>query len=315
MKKNFGMVFPGQGSQKVGMLVDIAKEYKVVTETYAAASAVLGYDLWQLVAAGPAEQLNQTEYTQPALLVGAYALWQIITEQHHLPCLLAGHSLGEYTALLCSGALNFAEAVALVAARGRYMQEALPVGAGGLAVIVGLDDVMVQELCQEITATGQELLEPANFNSQGQIVVAGHLGSLLRGIALAKARGAKIAKLLPVSVPAHCSLMKDAAAKLEALLTTITIKTPQIKVINNVDAVIYSGPDSIRSGLIRQLYMPVRWVATIHEFISYGITNIIECGPGRVLTGLNRRISAELSLLHADGLSSLRELLDTYEIE
>lgn len=314
MKKKFGMVFPGQGAQYVGMLSDVSQEYKEVQQVYAEASSVLGYDLWSLVVNGPEEVLNQTEYTQPALLAGCYAIWKIVSA-YHTPCVLAGHSLGEYTALVCAGSLRFTDAIRLVAARGMYMQEAVPPGVGGLAAIVGLSDAQVAQLCSEVKLKDNEYLAPANFNSQGQVVIAGNSAPLLQAIDLAKSYGAKLAKLLPVSVPSHCLLMKGAADKLGALLADMPIKSPNIKIINNVDVMPYSNEESIRCGLTKQLYSPVRWVEIIHDFISNGITHIIECGPGKVLTGLNRRISAELTLFHTDKLSNLRHVLETCEIE
>lgn len=314
--KKLGIVFPGQGSQSVGMLADIAQEYSIVQQVYGEASEVLGYDLWRLVKEGPAEELDKTTHTQPALLAGAYAIWKILFAHHkHQPCLLAGHSLGEYTALVCAQAIAFTDAIRVVAARGQYMQEAVPVGQGGLAAVVGLDDNSVRTICEQAVAGTQEVLSPANFNSQGQVVIAGHLTALAKAMDLAKAKGAKIAKLLPVSVPSHCVLMKNAAENLAQLLKTVAIQKPKIPVVNNVDVLVYDSPEAIREGLVRQLYMPVRWVEVIQGFIDHGVTKIIECGPGRVLTGLNRRIGAELTLTHTSDLRNLRELLATDEIE
>jgi len=286
-----GVVFPGQGSQFVGMLSDIAKESSVIEKTFAEASAVLNYDLWQLVAKGPSEELDKTEHTQPALLAASFALWQVMQCE---PAILAGHSLGEYTALVCAQALTFKDAIRLVAARGKYMQEAVPQGVGALAAIVGLDDATVKQICE--ACAGSEVLMPANYNSPGQVVVAGHKAAVERAIIAAKEKGAKIAKLLPVSVPSHCALMKPAADRLAKLLDSLTIETPKIPVINNVDANFYKTPEQIRDGLVRQLYSPVRWVETIQEFSKLGITEVIECGPGKVLTGLIKRIDSNLEL-------------------
>ncbi len=314
--KKIGIVFPGQGSQTVGMLTDIAREYSIVQEVYREASEILGYDLWRLVSEGPAEELDKTAQTQPALLAGSYAIWKILFNQvKHKPSLLAGHSLGEYTALVCAQALSFADAIRLVAARGRFMQEAVPAGQGGLAAIVGLDENTVRAICEQ-AVSGAEVLSPANFNSHGQVVIAGHRTAIERALGLAGKAGAKIAKLLPVSVPSHCVLMKPAADRLAELLATIDIQKPKFSVLSNVDVTLYIRPEEIRDGLVRQLYMPVRWVEVVHEFINHGVTYLVECGPSRVLTGLNRRIGAELTLMHTGDLRSLRELLDTeFEIE
>lgn len=314
--KKLGIVFPGQGSQKVGMLADIAPEYPVIRQVYEEASEVLGYDLWKLASEGPAEKLDQTANTQPALLASAFALWQVLfAHNKHKPSLLAGHSLGEYSALTCAKAISFPNAIKLVAKRGEFMQEAVPQGKGGLAAIVGLEENIVREICEQAVA-GSEVLSPANFNSHGQVVIAGHIAAINRAIELADKAGAKIAKLLPVSVPSHCGLMKSAADQLVQLLDDIPIQKPIIPVVNNVDVAVYETPEAIRDGLVRQLYNPVRWVEVIQYFINHGVTYIIECGPGKVLTGLNRRIGAELTLMHTADLRSLREILDAeFEIE
>jgi [acyl-carrier-protein] S-malonyltransferase len=314
--KKLGIVFPGQGSQAVGMLADIAAEYPIVEQIFAEASEVLNYDLWRLVSKGSAEQLEQTAHTQPALLASSYAIWQILfAHSKHKPALLAGHSLGEYTALVCAQAISFKDAIRVVAARGHFMQEAVPSGEGGLAALVGLDENSVRTICEQ-AISGEEVLAPANFNSQGQVVIAGHRTALNKALALATAKGAKLAKILPVSVPSHCLLMKGAAEKLGQLLATVAIQKPVVSVINNVDVVAYESPEAIRDGLVRQLYMPVRWVEVMQEFINHGVSYMVECGPGRVLTGLNRRIGAELTLMHTSDLRSLRELLETeFEIE
>lgn len=314
--KSIGFVFPGQGSHSVGMLANIANEFPEIKSTYSQASEVLGYDLWQLVQEGPAEVLDQTVHTQPALLAGAYAIWQIIqTKKKIQPTILAGHSLGEYTALVCGQAISFQDAVKLVAARGQYMQEAVPLGEGALAAVIGLDDAAVSAICKK-AALGDEVLSPANYNSAGQVVIAGHKLAVERAIILAKEEGARMAVLLPVSVPSHCILMKPAAEKLKELLSRITIKTPVIPVLCNVDVKIYHDPEAIRDGLVRQLYMPVRWVETIQTFVKMGVKYIVECGPGKVLTGLNKRISSEIELAHTADLDSLQNLLDvTLQIE
>lgn len=305
-----GIVFPGQGSQSVGMLKDIASEFPVVQATFDEASAVLGYDLGQLILQGPAEELDKTVHTQPALLAASYAIWRILNDKkNQQPALLAGHSLGEYTALVCANALSFADAIKLVAARGQYMQEAVPAGQGALAAIVGLPDAAVDEICQK-ARLNDEVLSPVNFNCPGQVVIGGHIAAVNRAVVLAKESGARLAKLLPVSVPSHCILMKPAAERLAVLLQQTTINTPAIPVINNADVKIYASAEAIRDGLTRQLFMPVRWLETIQAFTQAGITHIIECGPGKVLSGLNKRIDSNLQLTST---ADLQNLLETAE--
>lgn len=290
MKNNASaFLFPGQGSQSVGMLFDVASTHPVVEETFARASAVLGYDLWKLIQEGPEEKLNQTEYTQPALLTSSVALWHIYQgTQTPLPNYLAGHSLGEYSALVCAHALDFEAAVQLVADRGQYMQEAVKPGEGAMAAIIGLTNEQVAQVC--LQAAQGEIASPANFNAIGQVVIAGHTEAVLRAIDLAKKAGAKIAKQIPVSVPSHCELMRPAAERLAMRLANIHIKAPQIPVIHNVDVRTYDSAEEIRSALIRQLYCPVRWVETIQYLVKNGVKTAIECGPGKILAGLNKRI-------------------------
>lgn len=312
--KKIGFVFPGQGSQTIGMLADIAKDYSEVKATFDEASNALGYDLWKLVQEGPAETLDRTMYTQPALLAASYAVWRILKNHSNLnPELLAGHSLGEYTALVCAESLSFHDAITLVEARGKYMQEAVPMGEGALAAIIGLDDNAVHELCEQSALPG-EVLTAANYNSTGQVVIAGTKIAVERAIVLAKEKGAKLAKCLPVSVPSHCELMKPAALKLERLLTTLSIKPPVIPVINNVDVAFYQIPGAILDGLVRQLYHPVRWVEIIKKFEAMGIDTIVECGPGKVLTGLIKRITPDIKLIQTD-LNSLETLNHHSQVE
>jgi [acyl-carrier-protein] S-malonyltransferase len=311
--KSFGFVFPGQGSQTVGMLADIAAAYPQVEATYAEASSVLGYDLWKLVQQGPSEELDKTVHTQPALLAASFAIWRIITAKNtEKPTLVAGHSLGEYTALVSANAISFSDAIRLVAARGQFMQEAVPAGEGALAALVGLDDAVVRDICEKAALNG-EILAPANFNSPGQVVIAGSKIAVERALVLAKEAGVKIAKLLAVSVPSHCELMKPAAKKLSDMLASMNIKTPEFPVLNNVDVMVYSSPDSIRDGLIRQLFMPVRWVETIQTFANSGVSFIAECGPGKVLTGLNKRIEPQLQFTSSNDLATLTNLMATLE--
>ena len=308
--KAFAVVFPGQGSQTIGMLADIAHEFPEVEATYAEASAVLGYDLWKIVQQGPAELLDQTVYTQPALLAASYAMWRILIKNND-PVLLAGHSVGEYTALVCAQALQFSDAVRLVAARGQLMQDAMPAGQGALAAIIGLENAVVEAICQKAVLTN-EVLTPANFNSPGQVVIAGHKIAVERAMVLAKEAGARLVKLLPVSVPSHCALMKPASDELKKIIANISIQTPMIPVINNVDVEIYKDPYSIREGLVRQLFMPVRWVEIIKKMSDnavLSIQSIIECGPGKILTGLNKRIvTTEIALTHTADLETVQLL-------
>jgi [acyl-carrier-protein] S-malonyltransferase len=306
-----GFVFPGQGSQSVGMLADIAHEFPEVEATFAEASAVLDYDLWNLVSKGPAEELDKTVHTQPALLAASYAIWRILKSEKKLqPAVLAGHSLGEYSALVCAEAISFRDAIHLVASRGKFMQDAVPAGESGLGAIVGLEDSDVETLCKKSAEAG-EVLSPANFNCPGQVVIAGHIKAVERALVLAKASGAKLVKLLPVSVSSHCVLMRPAAEHLAKLLSETNIQKPIIPVISNVDVKIYASADNIRDGLVRQLYMPVRWVETIQQFVKMGVNNIVECGPGKVLSGLNKRIMSDLQLTSSQDAASLHHLLET----
>ncbi len=284
-----GFIFPGQGSQSTGMLAALADAHPLVEETYQEASDALGYDLWQITQEGPAEKLNSTEVTQPAMLAAGVATYRIWSEQGGAkPAVMAGHSLGEYSALVCANALNFTDAIKLVAERGKLMQQAVPAGSGAMAAVLGLDDDAVRAVCEE--AAQGDVVEPVNFNSPGQVVVAGSKAAVERATGIAKDKGAKRAVLLPVSVPSHCSLMKPAADELAKKLADITIHTPEVTVINNVDVASPSDPDQIRDALTRQLYQPVRWVEVIQTMNGQGIDTVIESGPGKVLAGLNKRI-------------------------
>lgn len=287
------MVFPGQGSQSVGMLSALAGDFSLVSETFHEAGEVLGYDLWKLVSEGPEADLNRTDRTQPAMLSAGVAVWRLWRAQGGVrPAMMAGHSLGEYTALVCAGALEFADAVALVAERGQCMQEAVPVGSGAMAAILGLDDAQVVAVCTE--AAQGEVVAAVNFNSPGQVVIAGNAAAVQRAIDLAKAGGAKRAVLLPVSVPSHCALMRPAAERFAKRLRDTDIRSPSIPVLQNVDVTAHDAPDAIRAALERQLYSPVQWVRTIEKMHDAGIRRIIEAGPGKVLAGLCKRINKEL---------------------
>ena len=287
------MIFPGQGSQSVGMLGQLADAFPVVEATFAEASAVLGYDLWQRVKDGPVDLLNQTTCTQPALLSAGVATWRCWQERSaQLPAMMAGHSLGEYTALVCADAINFSAAVALVEKRGAHMQNAVPEGTGAMAAILGLDDAQVIDVCTQ--AAQGEVVSAVNFNSPGQVVIAGNAAAVERAMQLAKQAGAKRALPLPVSVPSHCSLMKPAADAFAADLAAIEIRPPVIPVLHNVDVETHAEPDAIRAALSGQLYNPVRWVETIRAMRSAGIDTVFEMGPGKVLAGLNKRIDKSM---------------------
>jgi len=287
-------VFPGQGSQTVGMLADVAGAYPLVGETFAEASAVLGYDLWQLVQHGPAELLNETQRTQPALLTASVALYRVLAQRGvPAPKVMAGHSLGEYSALVCADAIAFTDAVHLVAKRGEYMQEAVPAGVGSMAAIIGLEDAVVVQACAE--AAGDEVVAAVNFNSPGQVVIAGHKAAVERASNACLKAGAKRALPLSVSVPSHCALMQPAAEKLAVELQRITITAPKIPVINNVDVTMLTAADDIRDALVRQLYSPVRWTETVQLLASQGVVTLDEIGPGKVLTGLTKRIDKNLN--------------------
>lgn len=301
-------VFPGQSSQSVGMLSALATVYPEVRQTFDESSGVLGYDLWNLVQHGPESELNQTDKTQPAMLAAGVAVWRIWqARQGRMPAVMAGHSLGEYTALVCAGALDFADAVRLVAERGRYMQEAVPAGAGAMAAILGLEDAQVIQVCAD--AAQGEVVAAVNFNSPGQVVVAGEATAVARAVDLAKQAGAKRTLILSVSVPSHCLLMKPAAERLAALLWTISMNVPRIPIINNVDVAIYGETDKIRDALVRQLYNPVRWVETIRAMTGAGVKTLVECGPGKVLAGLNKRIDKEMTVLPVFDAVTLDEAL------
>ena len=289
----FAYVFPGQGSQSVGMMTEWGEHQAVVNDVYAAASAALGYDLWSVTSQGPAEQLNQTEVTQPAMLCAGVASWRIASQQLEISsaAMMAGHSLGEYSALVCAGSLDLGDAVKLVARRGQLMQTAVKAGEGAMAAIIGLDDAAVREACARVS---NGIVEAVNFNAPGQVVIAGAAVAVETAMANAKELGARRALPLPVSVPSHCSLMRDAATQLAAELETVNIDMPQVAVIHNHGASVASSVDEIRERLKMQLYNPVEWVASVQAMHGQGIEVLIECGPGKVLTGLARRIEKSL---------------------
>lgn len=302
-------VFPGQGSQSVGMLADLAQAFPSVQETFAEASDILSVDLWQMAQEGPAELLNQTVNTQPAMLAAGVAIYRVwIEESGAAPDFMAGHSLGEYTALVCAESLAFRDAVALVADRARFMQQAVPEGTGGMVAVLGMQDEDVINLCQQ-QAQG-EVLEPANFNSPGQLVVSGHLSAVQRLAHAATEAGAKKVVVLPVSIPSHCSLMRPAAERLAARLEQVEIQTPKMPVVNNVDVKTPTQPEQIKDALVRQLYSPVRWTDTVRFLARQGMSAVVEMGPGRVLTGLSKRIDRTLVAMSIDDPASLDAAMD-----
>ena len=290
---SIAFVFPGQGSQQIGMMDGFAA-HPVVRETFAEASAALGDDLWQLVERGPAEALNLTRNTQPVMLTAGVAVWRAWQAAGGAaPSYLAGHSLGEYTALVASGAIAFRDAVPLVRFRDEAMQEAVPAGAGAMAAVIGGDEAAIAEACRE--AAQGEIVEAVNFNGPGQIVIAGNKGAVERAMAAAKARGAKRAMLLPVSAPFHSSLLAPAAARLAERLAHVDVAAPAIPVVHNVDVTLHATPGEIRAALARQAASPVRWTETVQWLAAHGVTSIVECGPGKVLAGLARRIDDTLT--------------------
>ncbi len=288
MKASLAFVFPGQGSQAVGMLAEIGAAQSIVVDTFTEASDALGYDLWALTQQGPADVLNQTDKTQPAILAASIALWRLWAEQSTVqPAYLAGHSLGEYSALVAADSVSLADAVRLVERRGQLMQAAVPAGTGGMAAILGLDDADVQAACAE--AAEGEIVSAVNFNSPGQVVIAGAAAAVERAIEACKARGARRAMALPVSVPSHCALMQPAAEQFAESLAAIHWQQPSIALVQNVSAEIVTDLAVLEKNLLAQLYSPVRWVESMVCLAAQGVTDVVECGPGKVLSGLNKR--------------------------
>jgi [acyl-carrier-protein] S-malonyltransferase len=305
-------VFPGQGSQTVAMLSDFAQN-ETVQNTFKEASQALGYDLWQLVAQGPAEKLNQTNFTQPALLTASVALWRVWqAESEVMPTVLAGHSLGEYSALVCADVISLADGVKLVEKRGEYMQACVPAGIGAMAAVIGLDDKAIIDACDQ--AQAGDVVAAVNFNSPGQVVIAGHKAAVERAGELCKAAGAKRVLPLPVSVPSHCALMADAADKLAVDLESITFNTPKINVVNNVDVAVETTAQEIKTALVKQLYSPVRWSETITHLGEQGITQMLEVGPGKVLQGLVKRINKSISCVSFNDEASLEKAKELIQL-
>jgi [acyl-carrier-protein] S-malonyltransferase len=303
-------VFPGQGSQSVGMLKALADAEPIVAATFDEASKVLGYDLWQLVQSGPENDLNSTERTQPAMLAAGVAVWRVWRKRGGpAPTVMSGHSLGEFTALVCADSLDFTTAVELVSFRGRAMQQAVPVGQGAMAAVLGLDDEEVEAACRE--AARGEVVEAVNFNAPGQVVIAGHATAVQRAVEACKTRGAKRAIDLPVSVPSHSSLMKPAAERLQERLEQTEVRSPLVPEIYTVDVRKHGHPQGIRKALVEQLFSPVRWAETVRRMVASGVTHIVECGPGKVLTGLNRRVERrkEISVYAVEDSATIDEAI------
>jgi len=300
-------IFPGQGSQTVGMLADYW-DITEVKQTFEQASQILGYDLWTLAQEGPEQALNQTDKTQPMLLTASVALWRVWQSKAPLPSLLAGHSLGEYSALVCAGILDFEQAIKLVEQRGQFMQQAVPEGVGKMAAIIGLEDNAVKIACDQ--SAGNEIVSPVNYNSPGQVVIAGHVNAVDVAMAACKDAGAKRALPLTVSVPSHCMLMKPASEKLSNLLNRITLLDSNVRVVNNVDVAVESDESKIKDALVRQLYCPVRWSECVSYLVSQKATNLVECGPGKVLSGLSRRIDRTINSFQTLNLSSLNSAIE-----
>ena len=302
------IVFPGQGSQTIGMLDNLITIDKKAREIVNIASDILGYDILKIISDGPKEKLDSTEVTQPAILLTSYVTWLLWKhESNAIPSVLAGHSLGEYTALLCADIISFEDAIMIVSERGKYMQQSVPDSTGAMAAILGLDDSLIEQLCSN--AAEDEIVSAANYNSPGQVVVSGHKNAVNRMINLAKNAGARRAILLPVSVPSHCALMKDTANKFSKLLDKITFNNAQIPILQNVDAKLKTNAADIKTALIKQLYEPVRWVDTINEIHRIGVTKIIECGPNNVLSGLIKRIEKSFELFSISDKPSLDKTL------
>jgi len=302
-------VFPGQGSQTLGMLSELAAEYTVIQDTFAQASEVLGYDLWDVIQ-NDEVKLNQTHITQPAILTASYAIYKLLLEKaHSQPAYMAGHSLGEYSALVCAGVIDFADAVKLVEARGQFMQQAVPAGVGAMYAIIGLDDEKVVSSCEQAQTDTGEVVAAVNFNSPGQVVIAGNKGAAEVAANLCKEQGAKRALPLAVSVPSHCALMKPAADQLASLLDDIQFHVPSVPVINNVDVAYPTDPKTIKQALVEQLYSPVRWTETVTKLADLEVDALLEVGPGKVLTGLTKRIDKRLSCTAINTVDSVNSLI------
>jgi len=308
MTQTLAFVFPGQGSQAIGMLAGLAEQYGLIGETFAEAADALGYDLWQLCQNGPEAELNRTDRTQPAILAASVALWRLwAANSEARPAFVAGHSLGEYSALVAAGVIGFADALRLVERRGQLMQQAVPAGEGGMAAILGLTDEQIIQLCSE--AAQGEVVSAVNFNAPGQVVIAGQAAAVQRAIDGCKAAGAKRAIALPVSVPSHCALMRPAAEQLAKDFAGLSWQSPQITLVQNVTARPAADLDALRSQLVEQLYSPVRWVESVEYMAAQGVTDLIECGPGKVLSGLNKRCAKGVATHNLDSVDGFAAAL------
>ena len=307
---NLAFVFPGQGSQKIGMLSELAEQYSLIKETFDQASDVLGYNMWELIQQGEQEAINLTERTQPILLASSVAIWRLWNEKNGaIPSQMAGHSLGEWSALVCSGVVDFADGLNIVRARGQYMQQAVPVGEGAMAAIIGLDDKAILEACANAQSLG--VVDAVNFNAPGQVVIAGSNAAVEAAMESCKAAGAKRALPLPVSAPFHTSLMKPAADNLANLVNTVNFSAPQVPVVHNVHAQTETDPETIKALMLEQIYSPVKWVDCVNQLKSNGATTLIECGPGKVLGGLTKRIDREITSLATDSVADFTAALET----
>ena len=307
---NIAFVFPGQGSQKIGMLAELAQDHAIIKETFDQASDVLNYNMWELIQQGEQEQINLTERTQPILLASSVAIWRLWNKHNGTqPSQMAGHSLGEWSALVCSGVVDFEDALKIVRARGQFMQQAVPVGEGAMAAIIGLEDQAILDACSNSQSLG--VVDAVNFNAPGQVVIAGSNGAVEAAMDACKAAGAKRALPLPVSAPFHTSLMKPAADNLADLVNSVTFSPAQVPVVHNVHAQIESDPETIKALMLEQIYSPVKWVDCVNELKSNGATTLIECGPGKVLSGLVKRIDRDLSSLATDNVADFTAALET----
>lgn len=307
---NLAFVFPGQGSQKIGMLSELAEQYSLIKETFDQASDVLGYNMWELIQKGEQEAINLTERTQPILLASSVAIWRLWNEKNGaIPSQMAGHSLGEWSALVCSGVVDFADGLNIVRARGQYMQQAVPVGEGAMAAIIGLDDKAILGACANAQSLG--VVDAVNFNAPGQVVIAGSNAAVEAAMESCKAAGAKRALPLPVSAPFHTSLMKPAANNLADLVNTVNFSAPQVPVVHNVHAQTETDPETIKALMLEQIYSPVKWVDCVNQLKNNGATTLIECGPGKVLSGLTKRIDREITSLATDSVADFTAALET----
>ena len=314
MSQSIALVFPGQGSQSLGMLADLAEKHAVIKDTFAQASDALGQDLWSMAQQGPESVLNSTENTQPILLTSSVALWRLWQQQGgQTPSVIAGHSLGEYSALVCAGAISLVDGVRLVRLRGELMQAAVPSGAGAMAAILGLDDQSVVSACESV-ANG-DVVSAVNFNCPGQVVIAGEKQAVARGIEACKIAGAKRAIELPVSVPSHCALMRPAAEKLAQALSDVEMSLPTIKVVHNVTAAMSSDLDELKALLVQQLYSPVRWTESVQAMQAMGVSGTVECGPGKVLSGLNKKVDRALNVSHLGDIAGFTKALELQQNE